>query len=71
MAKGRVIMDRERCKGCGLCTVTCPHQVLILGAQISSSGYYTAEAAAPEKCTGCTLCAVMCPDVVITVERVS
>lgn len=71
MAKGRVIIEAERCKECSLCVNACPFSVLRISSSINSRGFHPVEAAYPDKCTGCRLCAIMCPDVVITVERAS
>jgi 2-oxoglutarate ferredoxin oxidoreductase subunit delta len=67
--KGRVIIDRNRCKGCALCVEVCPVGVLRMEEEINTKGYHPVFAAAAENCTGCTLCAMMCPDLCLVVER--
>jgi 2-oxoglutarate ferredoxin oxidoreductase subunit delta len=47
--RGAIEVNSERCKGCGVCTVNCPQQVIALGKQVNSKGYYFAEMAFPEK----------------------
>jgi 2-oxoglutarate ferredoxin oxidoreductase subunit delta len=70
MAKGIVLIDEDRCKGCGLCVTVCPKHILRLAERrFNAKGYQPIEVTAPEACTGCTLCAVICPDVVFTVYR--
>jgi len=70
MAKGRVVIDVERCKGCELCRDACPQDVLQLAENLNSHGYRPIILLDPEHvCTGCALCAVMCPDGCITVYR--
>lgn len=69
MASGRAVVERERCKGCGLCVAVCPFGVLHLSSDYNSLGYAVAAMAYPEKCTGCALCAQRCPDVAIEVYR--
>ena len=59
----------ERCKGCEMCVVACPKQLLEVSERINRSGYPVARIKDMEKCTGCALCAEMCPDVVITVFK--
>jgi len=68
--KGAIVVDRERCKGCGVCMVNCPAKVIGLTKEVNSKGYPMSYMANPEQCTGCTNCATVCPDSVITVYRV-
>ncbi len=63
----RVTIDRERCKGCGLCVSACPQDVLAMSREINAKGYYFAHKARPWDCLGCRLCAITCPDVAIEV----
>jgi 2-oxoglutarate ferredoxin oxidoreductase subunit delta len=65
---GKIIINTERCKGCGLCVSVCPKNSIIISKKSNKSGYFPAEASNAE-CTGCALCALMCPDVVIRVFR--
>jgi 2-oxoglutarate ferredoxin oxidoreductase subunit delta len=70
--KGRIEIDRERCKGCALCTTVCPKKQIEISEQLNTKGYYPAESnQEPEEsqCTGCALCAVTCPDLAIEVYR--
>jgi 2-oxoglutarate ferredoxin oxidoreductase subunit delta len=71
MAKGRIEIDERNCKGCSLCTLACPQDVIVLSTgSVNAKGYYPAQLTDPDgKCTGCALCAVACPDVCITVYR--
>jgi 2-oxoglutarate ferredoxin oxidoreductase subunit delta len=65
---GKIIINTERCKGCGLCVIVCPKSCIIISRQSNKSGYFPAEATNAE-CTGCALCAIICPEVVIEVFR--
>jgi len=63
----RVVIDFERCKGCGLCVEVCPNDVLGPLEKINLKGVHPITALKPEECTGCKLCAIVCPDVAITI----
>ena len=68
--KGAIVVDTERCKGCGVCTANCPRDVVALGKNVNSRGYYYAFMQRPDDCTGCTNCAITCPDGAISVYRI-
>ncbi|MFI3317726.1 MAG: 4Fe-4S binding protein [Rikenellaceae bacterium] len=67
--KGEIIVDRERCKGCGVCLTACPLNILELSHDVNSKGYQVAQMAKPDECTGCASCAIICPDSCIRVYR--
>lgn len=68
--KGAIVVDTERCKGCSLCVVTCPHDVIApVSKKVNVHGYRYVEAANADACVGCAACAVVCPDGCITVYR--
>jgi 2-oxoglutarate ferredoxin oxidoreductase subunit delta len=73
--KGKIEIDRERCKGCGLCILVCPKHKIEISDLLNAKGYYPArsqEENVPDdkrECTGCALCAITCPDVAIEVYR--
>ena len=68
---GAVIINEERCKGCDLCVVACPVDVLSLQPkEVNKRGYHYAYPKDPEKCIGCAACATVCPDGCIEVFRV-
>jgi 2-oxoglutarate ferredoxin oxidoreductase subunit delta len=71
MARGTVVVDVDRCKGCELCTTVCPQGILLMGHEaFNARGYRPVKLVDPDRrCTGCTLCALICPDVVLTVYR--
>lgn len=70
MAKGMVIIDEDRCKGCGLCVNACPAKILELPVgRFNAKGYPPVQVTAMDECTGCAVCALVCPDVVFQVYR--
>ncbi|HUW41490.1 MAG TPA: 4Fe-4S binding protein [Rectinemataceae bacterium] len=67
--KGKLEIDRERCKGCALCVRSCPTKVLEIGAEPNSWGYYPVAAVHEDKCIACGNCYTVCPDVAIMVYK--
>jgi 2-oxoglutarate ferredoxin oxidoreductase subunit delta len=65
---GKIIIDIQRCKGCGLCVQVCPKNSIVISKQSNKTGYFPAETD-NRNCTGCALCAIICPDAAITVYR--
>lgn len=66
----KIIVDEERCKGCGLCATACPKKIVALSPdKLNSKGYHPACVTEMASCIGCAMCALMCPDVAIMVER--
>jgi len=68
--KGAIVVDVEKCKGCEVCLVSCPSDVISMSKEVNSKGYPYAFMSKPDECTGCANCGVVCPDGVITVYRV-
>ncbi len=65
----KIEVDMVRCKGCELCVVACPEEVIEISKNFAPSGYYPATMARPDDCTGCKMCAYVCPDVAIEVWK--
>jgi len=67
----KIVIDEARCKGCALCIIACPRNLLRLSEKLTRQGFLPAEmpAGCERDCTSCALCAQMCPDVAITVYR--
>ncbi len=67
--KGKIVVDTEKCKGCGVCIPVCPTDVIELASLVNAKGYHFMDQVR-EDCIGCTNCATVCPDSVITVYRI-
>lgn len=68
MTMGKVTIDGEVCKGCGLCIDACPKKIIEPAHTLNAKGYHPAHITDESKCIACAACAIMCPDVAITVE---
>jgi len=67
--KGKIEIDAELCKECGLCITVCRQGNLAFSTQLNSGGYHPVVFKDNGKCNGCALCALMCPDCAIEVYR--
>ena len=67
--KGAIVVDIEKCKGCGVCIVDCPNDVIELSDNVNGKGFHYLYMKNPDACIGCSNCAIVCPDGVITVYR--
>jgi len=65
----RVEIDKEACKSCSYCVISCHKKVLEIGESVNSKGYLYVVAARPEDCIGCAMCGQICPDAAIEVWR--
>jgi len=54
-----VQINREWCKGCGICVAFCPKEVLIMDEE------GIAKWENRENCISCGLCEMRCPDIAI------
>lgn len=68
--KGAIVVNTERCKGCDLCVVACPTDVLLMSKDVNIKGYNFSFMNNPDACTGCASCAYVCPDACITVYKI-
>ena len=66
----KLTINKEACKGCGLCVTACPKKILRVSATESNNqGYFVVAEIAPAQCIACAFCATVGPDCVITVEK--
>ena len=69
MAKGKPLINVERCKGCGLCIRVCPKKILEMSTEANGQGVSYPVCNDEASCIACTFCATMCPDCVIEIEE--
>lgn len=63
---GKVRIDQQRCKGCGLCVDVCPNECITVADVTNDNGYLPAKVDG-DGCSGCGLCTTICPDSAIEV----
>ena len=69
--RGKIQVDINECKGCGLCIEACPPKVIAMSKGLNHYGYRTAMYAG-SGCTGCGICFLACPEPgAITVLRLA
>ncbi len=56
-----IVINRDWCKGCGICIALCPKKVLEL------DGSDKAVVIRPDDCICCRMCELRCPDLAIEV----
>ncbi|OQX29842.1 MAG: 2-oxoacid:acceptor oxidoreductase [Spirochaeta sp. LUC14_002_19_P3] len=67
MKQGIPEIDKERCKGCGLCIANCPKNILEMANDINSFGAYYTICSDESQCIACGACSLMCPDAAIEI----
>ena len=67
--RGALVIDTNRCKGCGLCVVACPtHTLALTTKEVNHKGYAFCEEI-NDTYIGCASCAIVCPDGWISVYK--
>ena len=70
-AKGKIVINPARCKGCGLCIWVCPQQSIKTVDEADRRGIRIACYHENAPCTGCGFCYMVCPDTAIAVYKES
>jgi len=65
----KIIINKEKCKGCLLCIVACPKGLIKMDQKLNKKGVKPVSCDDNDECRGCMLCAVVCPDCCIEVYK--
>jgi len=67
--RGRVVISKDKCKGCKWCVEHCPKGVLETGAEFNAKAYHypRVKAGMEDACIACGMCELICPDFAIYV----
>lgn len=57
-----LLINRDWCKGCGICIAFCPKEALFMDEEDKAEKDL-------EKCTSCGICETLCPDFAIAVVK--
>lgn len=70
--RGRLEINFDECKGCGLCIAECPVKVIEVAEDIINKQGYNPARYKGSGCTGCGTCFYTCPEPgAITVYRLA
>jgi 2-oxoglutarate ferredoxin oxidoreductase subunit delta len=70
--KGKYLMLQfNKCTGCGLCIEVCPTRVLEAGSDLNSKVAYPPVIKDGEDCKFCQECELICPDLSIYIMEVT
>ncbi|MEF8874267.1 MAG: 4Fe-4S binding protein [Candidatus Thermoplasmatota archaeon] len=62
-------IDRDLCKGCGICIKYCPNDVLAESDDLNQYDNHYPEVVSAERCIACRRCELYCPDFAIEVKE--
>jgi 2-oxoglutarate ferredoxin oxidoreductase subunit delta len=65
----KIIIARDKCKGCLLCVSVCPKKLITKDRNLNIKGLNPVIFSDQSDCLGCTLCAIICPDCCIEVYK--
>lgn len=62
-------VNKDACKGCGICIEICPAKILKMSSSLNNRGVHFPIVVDESKCTQCQNCVIYCPDFVMVVEK--
>ena len=68
-AKMKIMIIKDRCKGCRYCIEFCPVKALKYSNKLNARGIHPPQLEKNDICTGCGLCERLCPDFAIYLKK--
>ncbi|PIP19117.1 MAG: 2-oxoacid:acceptor oxidoreductase [Candidatus Omnitrophica bacterium CG08_land_8_20_14_0_20_41_16] len=65
----KIIIDKDKCKGCLLCVSVCPKKLFSQDKNLNAKGLNPVKFQDKSGCLGCAFCAIICPDCCIEVYK--
>lgn len=65
----KILLDGEKCAGCGLCAEVCKRAVLEVAGDGGISGGRAVTVVRPELCVRCGLCVALCPAKALAIRK--
>lgn len=59
-----IVVDQEKCEGCGECVDACPGDVLVMNDAGKAE-----VVGGPDDCLGCETCVTVCPSGAVTMQE--
>lgn len=70
LAGAKVIIKKDRCKGCEICISVCPKNILAIDdVDVNINGYHAVKIIDEDECIACASCGIMCPDGAINIYK--
>ena len=64
-----VHIEKDACKGCGICIAVCPKDILRFSEELNQRGVNFPEIIDEDKCILCENCMIYCPDFAVVVKK--
>lgn len=64
-----VFIEKDACKGCGICIMVCPKKILEFTDELNQKGFYYPKLIHADKCILCENCMIYCPDFAVVVKK--
>ena len=70
MAKGEMVIDENKCRGCGYCVAFCKQECVVMSEdRFTPLGDLLPVVSHPDECTACGVCGRLCPHYAINVYK--